>query len=125
MGTGSPTNELIRHMFFILLLARTFSFYVAIALEIVFALHAVSMLLPYRMPWLIRSVAKSAFAIGLVNVALVAAWLMPYAAPAIALAFGSTYLYGFVFGWQRAQIVETKVVSSSGRRLFWYMKPMK
>ena len=98
LGAGSPTNELIRHMLLTLLLARTFSFDVAIVLAVLFPLHAVSMLLPYRMPWLIRSVTKSAFSIGLVNVALIVAWLVPYAAPVVALAFGSTYLYGFVFG---------------------------
>jgi phosphatidylglycerophosphate synthase len=97
-GTGSPTNELIRHMLFVLLLAREFSFDVASVLAVVFTLHAVSMLLPYRMPGLIRSVANSAFSIGLVNVALVVAWLTPAAAPFVAAAFGSTYAYGFVFG---------------------------
>jgi len=64
VGAGSPTNELIRHMFFVLLLARVFSFDVAIVLAAVFTLHTVSMLLPYRMPGLIRSLTKSAFAIG-------------------------------------------------------------
>jgi phosphatidylserine synthase len=98
VGVGSPTNELIRHMFFVLLLARVFSFDVAIVLAAVFTLHAVSMLLPYRMPGLIRSVTKSAFPIGLVNVALVVAWLAPYAAPVVAAGFGFTYLYGFVSG---------------------------
>ncbi len=98
VGAGSPTNEMIRHLFFVLLLARVFRFDVVIALAAVFTLHAVSMLLPYRMPGLIRSVTKSAFSIGLINVALVVAWLAPYAAPVVAAAFGSTYLYGFVFG---------------------------
>ena len=98
VGAGSPTNEMIRHLFFVLLLARVFRFDVVIALAAVFTLHAVSMLLPYRMPGLIRSVTKSAFSIGLINVALVVAWLAPYAAPVVAAGFGSTYLYGFVFG---------------------------
>ena len=97
-GTGSPTNELMRHMLFVLLLEKAFSFDGVNVLAVVFAVHTVSMLLPYRMPGLIRSVAKSAFFIGLVNVALVGAWLVPYAAPAVAGAFGSTYLYGFSWG---------------------------
>ncbi len=111
MGAGSPTNELIRHMFFVLLLARVFSFDVAIVLAAVFTLHTVSMLLPHRMPGLIRSVTKSAFFIGLVNVALVMAWLAPYAAPVVAAAFGSTYLYGFVLGglkWFKAAPTSTE-----------------
>jgi phosphatidylserine synthase len=98
VGVGSPTNELIRHMFFVLLLARVFSFDVAIVLAAVFTLHTVSMLLPYRMPGLIRSVTKSTFPICLVNVALVVAWLAPYAAPVVTAGFGFTYLYGFVSG---------------------------
>ena len=43
---GSPTNELIRHMFFVLLLAKVFSFDVEIVLAGVFALHTVSMIVP-------------------------------------------------------------------------------
>ena len=98
-------------MFFVLLLARVFSFDVVIILAAVFTLHAVSMLLPYRMPGLIRSVTKSAFSIVLVNVALVVAWLAPYAASVIAAAFGSMYLYGFVFGglkWLKAAPTSTE-----------------
>ena len=98
LGVGSPTNELIRHIFFVLLLSKFFSFDAESALLTVFALHAVSLLLPYRMPGLLRSLAKSDISIGMINVALVVAWLYPYAAHVIALAFGSTYLYGFVFG---------------------------
>ncbi len=101
VGAGSPTNELIRHMFFVLLLAKVFSFDVEIVLAGVFALHTVSMIVPYRMPGLIRSVTKSAFSIGLVNVALIGAWLIPYATPVVAAAFGATYLYGFVAGGLR------------------------
>ena len=98
VGTGSPTNELMRHMLFVLLLEKAFSLDGGNVLAAVFAMHAVSLLLPYRMPGLIRSVTKSAFSIGLVNVALVGAWLAPYAAPVVAGAFGSTYLYGFIWG---------------------------
>ena len=98
LGAGSPTNELIRHMFFVLLLEELFSFRAEFVLMAVFSLHTVSLLLPYRMPGLIRSLTKSAFSIALVNVALVVAWLFPHVAPVAALAFGSTYLYGLVFG---------------------------
>ncbi len=97
-GTGSPTNELVRHMFFILLLAQIFGFASAPPLIAVFVLHTVSMLLPYRMPWLIRSLTKSATAISLVNVSLVVAWLVPYATPPIAAAFLLSYLLSFAWG---------------------------
>ncbi|MCK4276306.1 MAG: CDP-alcohol phosphatidyltransferase family protein, partial [Phycisphaerae bacterium] len=65
-ATGSPTNELARHMLFILLLSQIFGFARAPLLIAAFVLHTVSMLVPYRMPWLIRSLTKSATAIALV-----------------------------------------------------------
>jgi phosphatidylserine synthase len=96
-GTGSPTNELARHMLFILLLSQIFDFAPAPLLIAAFVLHTVSMLVPYRMPWLIRSLTKSATAIGLVNVSLVVAWLVPYATPLIATAFLLSYLLSFAW----------------------------
>jgi predicted membrane-bound spermidine synthase len=45
------------------------------------------------MPYLIRALTKSATAIGFVNVALLVAWLVPIAAPAIAFCFFATHLY--------------------------------
>ena len=96
-STGSPTNELARHMLFILLLSQIFDFAPAPLLIAAFVLHTVSMLVPYRMPWLIRSLTKSATAIGLVNVSLVVAWLVPYATPLIAMAFLLSYLLSFAW----------------------------
>ena len=98
-GTGSATNELVRHMFFILLLARIFDFAPAPLLIVVFVLHTVSMLVPFRMPWLIRSLTKSATAICLVNVSLVAAWLVSYAPPLIAEAFVTPIAAAFLLGY--------------------------
>ena len=97
-GTGSPTNELARHMLFILLLSQVFGFASAPLLMAAFVLHAVSMLVPYRMPWLIRSLTKSATAIVLLNVSLVVAWLVPQATPFIAAAFLLSYLFSFAWG---------------------------
>ncbi len=94
-GTGSPTNELVRHMFFILLLQQIFSFTPMPLLIAAFLFNSVSMLAPFRMPWMIRSLTKSATAVGLVNVALVVAWLVPYAALPIAAAFLLSYLLSF------------------------------
>ena len=98
-GNGSPTNELMRHMLFILLLAGQFDFshgYILIAL---FLIHSVSMLVPYPMPYLIIKRANSAVMVGLVNVALVAAWLVPMVTPVVVAAFIGTYLYAFIVGW--------------------------
>jgi phosphatidylserine synthase len=104
-GGGSPTNELIRHVFFILLLEQLFGFDPAPYLIVTFVLHAVSMLVPFKMPYLIRSLTRSAIAIGMVNVALLVAWLLPYAAPIVAASFVVTYLFSFSAGgvcWLRS-----------------------
>lgn len=105
VGFGSPTNELVRHLLFILLLANNYEFNPAPVLIATFALHAVSMHVPFRMCYQIRSLTKSASAIGLVNVGLVVAWLLPPATPVIAACFIGTYLVSFLTGavrWGRA-----------------------
>lgn len=69
-----------------------------------FSMHAATMLVPFPMPYLIRSLTKSAVAIGLVNVALLMAWLAPYLAPVIAATFVGTYFISFLkggIGWLR------------------------
>ena len=98
-GTGSPTNELVRHMFFILLLAQILDFTPTPLLIAAFLFHAVSMLAPFRMPWLIRSLTKSATAIGLVNVSLVVAWLVSYAASPVAATFVSLIAAAFLLSY--------------------------
>jgi phosphatidylserine synthase len=97
-GTGSPTNELIRHLLFVILVSQTFQFDPSLILVAAFSMHAVTMLVPFRMPYLIRSLTKSAVAIGVVNVALLVAWLIPGAALVIAAAFFATYLLSFLKG---------------------------
>ena len=97
-GTGSPTNELIRHILFAILVSQLFQFDPTPLLVVAFVIHSVTMLVPYRMPYLIRSLTKSATAIGLVNVSLAVAWLAPYSSPIIATAFVGTYFYSFLSG---------------------------
>ena len=97
-GTGSPTNELMRHMLFVLLLAGQFDFEPDYLLIPMFLLHSASLLAPFRMPAMLRSRAQSAAMVGLVNVALVTAWLLPPVTPVIAAAFIGAYLYAFVAG---------------------------
>ncbi|MDE0866285.1 MAG: CDP-alcohol phosphatidyltransferase family protein [Rubripirellula sp.] len=96
-GKGSPTNELVRHVFFILLLSEHFGFEGSPYLIVAFVLNAITMALPWKLPFMIRGMAKSAVAIGIVNVALLVAWLVPNALPFIAAVFIGTYLYSF--GW--------------------------
>ncbi|MFK8112033.1 MAG: CDP-alcohol phosphatidyltransferase family protein [Rubripirellula sp.] len=96
-GIGSPTNELVRHVFFILLLGEQFAFDASPFLIVAFVLNAITMALPCKLPFMIRSMTKSAVSVGLVNVALLVAWLAPFALPVIAAAFIGSYLYSL--GW--------------------------
>jgi len=103
-GTGSPTNELIRHVFFVLLIAQIAGCNPTPYLIAVFLLHSVSMLAPFKLPYMIRSLTKSATLIGIVNVALLVAWVLPSTTLFIAAAFVSTYLVSFAAGgffWMR------------------------
>jgi phosphatidylglycerophosphate synthase len=97
-ASGSPTNELIRHLLFILLLGSTFEFNVAPFLIAAFVVHTISMLLPQPMPYLLRRMTKSALAITVLNLALVSAWLLPMSTPVIAAGFFVTYLFSLVTG---------------------------
>lgn len=104
IGVGSPTNELMRHILLVLVVAQYFELAVEPLAGIVFVLHAVSMQVPYPLAFLIRTLAKSPATIGLVNVALVVAWLFPVAAVPIGACFAGTYLYSLVAGavsWTR------------------------
>ena len=95
-GTGSPTNELIRHVFFVILLANMFNFNPTLPLIAIFLINTVSMHVPYSMPYMIRSRARTATAIGIVNVVLILAWLFPYTLPVVAGCFFFSYLYSFI-----------------------------
>ena len=86
------------------LLEQIFGFDPAPYLIVTLFLHAASMLVPFKMPFLIRSLTKSPVAIGMVNVALLLAWLWPFAAPIVAASFFVTYLSSFfagTFRWLR------------------------
>ncbi len=95
-SAGSPTNELIRHTLFALILADLFNFDPTWTLIIIFLSNTITMFVPYPMPYLIRSMTKSTTAISLVNVSLILAWLVPYTAPVIAVGFIFSYLYSLI-----------------------------
>ncbi len=97
-GNGSPTNELMRHMLFVLLLTQMFDVDPTLYLVLIFILHSVTMIVPFKLTVLIRGLTKTATAVAFVNVALVAAWLIPATTPFIAAAFIATYLYSFIVG---------------------------
>ncbi len=100
-GTGTPTNELMRHLLLVILLQEFYGFDITPYLVAAFLLNSVSMLVPFAMPHVVRSVTKSATAILFVNVALAIAWYVPVTASFIAAAFLGTYLYSFAAGGVR------------------------
>lgn len=112
---GSMTNELVRHTFFILLLSQIFSFGPEPYLIVAFALHTMSMLAPFPMPYLVRKLAKSAKAVVFINLVLVAAWLLEFITPFVAACFILSYLYSFGVGgiawWRRADVVHDRMPS--------------
>ena len=91
-GAGSPTNELIRHTFFALLLAQIFGFNPVLLLAVVFLINSITMIWPYPMPYMIRSQAKTAMAVCIVNVILLIAWLVPFTTLIISGCFIFAYL---------------------------------
>jgi len=97
-GTGTPTNELMRHLLLLVVLQGSFGFDITPYLVAVFLLNSASMLVPFAMPHLVRSKAKTATAILGVNVALAIVWYVPVTTPFMAAAFLGTYLYSFVVG---------------------------
>ncbi len=105
-GTGTPTNELMRHLLLLSILQGLYGFDITVYLIAAFALNSASMLVPFSMPHLVRSRARSATAIVSVNIALVLGWGVPAAAPLVAAAFFGTYLYSFAVcgvGWLRSR----------------------
>ena len=80
---GSPTNELMRHLLLAFLTARYFDLVPEPVLIAVMLLNSISMLTSFHMPYLIRTLTKSATAIAFVNVALLVAWLIPITVPFI------------------------------------------
>ncbi len=105
-GTGTPTNELMRHLLLLAVLSCFYEFDITPYLVAVLLMNSVSMLVPFAMPHLVRARAKSATAVLSVNVALALAWGIPKAAPLVAAAFFGTYLYSFAVGglaWLRSR----------------------
>ncbi len=95
-SVGSPTNELMRHLLLALLTAKYFEIAPEPFLIAVMLLNSISMLSPFPMPYLIRTLTKSAAAIGFVNVLLLVAWLIPITAPVIAFSFFATHMCSLV-----------------------------
>ncbi len=69
-GTGTPTNELMRHLLLLTILQKSFGFDITPFLVATYLLNSASMLVPFAMPHIVRSKAKTATAILGANVAL-------------------------------------------------------
>jgi phosphatidylglycerophosphate synthase len=95
---GSPTNELMRHILFALVVTQYYGIAPEPFLAAAFVLNAVSMQVRYPLRYSIRSLTTSVPAVGGVNVALGVAWWFPATAPIIAACFIATYLYSLVAG---------------------------
>jgi phosphatidylserine synthase len=106
-GNGTPTNELMRHLLLLSILQGLYGFDLTAYVVAAFLLNSVSMLVPFAMPHLIRSMARSTTAVLLVNGALVLAWSVPVTAPFVATAVFGTYIYSFaaggLAGWLRTR----------------------
>jgi phosphatidylserine synthase len=100
-ATGTPTNELMRHLLLLTVLQQSVGFDITPFLVAAFFLNSVSMLVPFAMPHLVRSMAKSATAILGINLALALACFVPVTTPYIAAAVFGTYLYSFAVGGVR------------------------
>jgi phosphatidylglycerophosphate synthase len=95
---GSPTNELMRHILFSLVVTQYLGTTPEPSLAAAFVLNAVAMHVPYPLSYSIRSLATSATAVMGVNVALVVAWWFPVTSPAIAACFVASFLYSLIAG---------------------------
>jgi phosphatidylglycerophosphate synthase len=93
---GSTTNELMRHLLFLLLLDRAYHVDVSALVVLTLLAHAVTMVVPFPMPYLLRTMAKTTAPIFLINVALVGAALLPWAILPVATAFWASYLVTLV-----------------------------
>ncbi len=103
-GMGTPTNELMRHLLLLTVLQQAFGFDITPYLFAAYLWNSVSMLVPFAMPHLDRSKARTATAVLGVNVVLAAASFAPATVPFVAAAFLGTHLYSFAagcLGWRR------------------------
>jgi phosphatidylglycerophosphate synthase len=97
-SAGTATNELMRHILLVLTATSYLGWESQPFLLAVFTLNAISMLVPYPMPHLIRSRTTTATGIALVNGSLILAWLVPMTAPVLVLCYLLPYLYSLIAG---------------------------
>lgn len=99
---GSATNELMRHVLFVLLLSQVFDVSPEGFLMVVFLMHSCSMVLPWDMSGLIRARLSKARYVVILNLLLVVICFIPEWSPVLAVPFVSVYLYYWfrnAWGW--------------------------
>jgi phosphatidylglycerophosphate synthase len=94
---GSSTNELLRHLLFLLLLEQTWSLDIEVAFIAVFLCHSVSLLVPFQMTYLVRGWFKSPFYLLFLNIMLLVTVFVPLLVTLIAPVYFIAYL--FSLGW--------------------------
>lgn len=94
---GSSTNELLRHLLFLILLEQTWSLEMEVAFIAVFLCHSVSLLVPFQMTYLVRGWFKSPFYLLVLNIMLLVMVFVPLLATLIAPVYFIAYL--FSLGW--------------------------
>ena len=88
----------MQHLLLLTILQQFFGFDITPCLVAAYRLNSESMLVPFAMPYFVRSNAKTVTTILGVNAALAVACCVPVTAPFMAAAFLGTYLYSFVVG---------------------------
>lgn len=96
LSGGSPTNELMRHIFFVLILSNFFTFDPEYVLVVVLFLNTISMSSSKEMIFMLRSQATTVSLVILVNIALILSLVLPILSPYTALMFFMAYLYAFL-----------------------------
>lgn len=100
-SNGSPTNELLRHLFLVLLAARATGLALHPLLAATLFVHAVTMVCPFPMPYILRTRATKTVPIFALNVLLTVAYAVPWSIPLVASPFVVTYFASIYAGLRR------------------------
>jgi len=92
---GTQTNELMRHIMFILLISELGGFNPSPILALVFVLNSVSMLITIPFPFMLVHFTKNTTSLTLFNLSLILAFLVKPLSYIFGGAFLLTYIYSF------------------------------
>jgi len=99
MGSlGSPSNELMRHILFLLVFEQFFGIRIEVYLWLVFGFHSLSLIAPFKMPHQLRANANTPSLLLLINLSLGMALWVPSTVPFIMSLFMTAYVYSFIVG---------------------------